>query len=314
MSGLLRAVLLRAAAFLATVVGAAVIVQLLLWAAPGDPIDLLPNGDELRPVLEVEWGLDLPVPLRIARWLGHAARGDLGTSLSVRPGASVLELLGGSVGSSALLLLGAMVAGMGGGLALAALTARGRGLARAVVQVLSVPPVFLMAYLAVVGINATVWALVQAGHIAPPSWFALPAEPSAVRTALAVCVLAFGSGALGEIHVACEQELQRLRQAPFVTAARARGAPVAGLLFRNLAPSLLSLAAARLPLLLGGLVVLERVLLLDGAGSLLWQACTQRDAPLAMGIAVCAASLVAAGGLLADLLRLWIDPRLRRPA
>ncbi|MEM6928466.1 MAG: hypothetical protein AAF602_16140, partial [Myxococcota bacterium] len=58
------AVLRRALQFVATLGGAMAFVLVLLVTAPGDPVDLIPNGAELRPQLEAEWGLDKPAPVR----------------------------------------------------------------------------------------------------------------------------------------------------------------------------------------------------------------------------------------------------------
>ncbi|RME25557.1 MAG: hypothetical protein D6798_08695, partial [Deltaproteobacteria bacterium] len=182
MRGAAGAVLGAAVWFVAVLVGAVVLVQLLLWAAPGDPIDLLPNGAELRPQLEVEWGLDQPLPVRIGRYLVDAAHGDLGESLAVRPGAEVRGLVLTAAARSVTLLGPALVGGMLLGVALAVGTRGRHPVVRGAIQLLTVPPVFLLAYLAIVGLNELTWALVQAGRIARPAWFALPDQDSPVRT------------------------------------------------------------------------------------------------------------------------------------
>ncbi len=297
--------------FISVLVGAVVLVQLLLWAAPGDPIDLLPNGAELRPRLEAEWGLDKPVPVRVLTYLGRAAGGDLGTSLTVRPGAEVRDLVTAAVGRSAKLLIPALAVGLLLAIGLALVTRGRRPLLRGAVQLVTVAPIFLLAYLLVVGVNDLTWDLLQAGRIDRPDWFALPDQDSWVRTLLAVLVLGLGSGSLGELHVATETELVRLLRSPFVAATRARGGSVPRIVGRNLLPGLLAVAGRRVPFLVGGLIVIEKVLLLNGAGALLWDACLQRDHPLAMGLALAAALAVGATQLAVDLLRLALDPRLR---
>lgn len=308
----LRAALLRALWFLATLAGAVLLVQILLHAAPGDPIDLLPNGAELRPRLEVEWGLDRPIGERVLRYLTAAAAGDLGTSLVVRPGTPVRELVGAAAWRSAGTLGPALLLGVGLSTALALWTRGRRPVARLVLQLATTAPVFLLAYLLVLGLNEATWALVQAGRLDRPDWFALPDQPSAVRDALAISVLALGSGALGETHAALEEAVERILRSPFVTAARARGGGVAAVVLRNLVPPLLAVVAQRVAPLLGGLVIAEKVLLMNGAGALLWQACLQRDHPLAMGLGLAGALVVAGAQLLTDLTRLALDPRLRR--
>lgn len=298
--------------FVATLVGAVVVAQSLVSLAPGDAIDLLPNAEEVRATLAAEWGLDAPLPVRLLRTLGGLATGDLGVSLAYQPGRPVAELVADAGSRSLGLLLPALALGMGLAVALGAWSARrpGRALTRAV-QAVSVLPAFLAAFLLVTGLNALTWSLIQAGHIERPEWFALPDQAGPVRTTLAVVVLAVASGSLAEQHAACETEFGRLVNAPFVEAARARGAPVWPHLLVNALPPLLDLAASRGAGLLGGLVVVEKVLLFNGAGALLWEACLKRDFPVAVGVTLAAAAVVAALRLGADLLRIAVDPRLR---
>ena len=80
---------------------------------------------------------------------------------------------------------------------------------------------------------------------------------------------------------------------------------------RNLMPELVHLAASRIVLLIGGLVILERIFNLNGAGTLIWRACVERDYPLALGLVLGAAVLVCLARLLADIFRLIWDPRLK---
>ena len=310
-TGLMRALAWRGLAFSATLIGAACLIQVLLAAAPGDPIDLLPNAAELRPVLAAEWGLDQPLGTRI--WLGVARllRGDLGVSLSVRPGVPVAELVGAAALRSMQLLVPALLGAMGAALLLAWWTAGRRSAVRQVVQLISVAPVFLLAYLSVMAFNEAAWHLMAAGRIARPGWFALPDQASLLRGALAATVLGLGSGSLAELHAACEDELVRLRSSDFVEAAVARGASTTPHLLWNLVGPLTHLASRRATFLVGGLVIVEKVLLLQGAGALFWDASLGRDYPLAAGLGLAAALVVCTVNLGGDALRLIIDPRAR---
>jgi peptide/nickel transport system permease protein len=297
--------------FLLTMAGAVLAIQLLLWASPGDPVDLVPNGEEIRVQLEVEWGLDEPLPQRYLRFLGRASRGDLGTSLTYRPGATVTELVLPAAGRSLRLLIPALVLAMLMGSGLGFLTAGRSSLLRRFAQVVSVAPVFLLAFLSVHLLNELAFHGMEAGWFGRPSWFALPDTDSALKTTLAIAVLAVGSGALAEVHAAAEDELVRLRNAPFIDAAIARGAPVWKHLLWNLLPPLATIAYGRAAFFVGGLVIVEKVLHLNGAGSMLWQACRLRDYPVALGITVLAAGAVCGARLLGDLVRISVDPRLR---
>lgn len=312
-----RAALWRVLWFGALLLGAVALVEGLLASAPGDAADVVAAGDgTLHPALVRAWGLDAPLPLRVVRRLGEVLSGDLGESLTVQPGVPVAALVAGAVARSAPLVLLSLLLSVGLGGVTAALTVSPRvpwagALLRRLVQAASVAPVFLLAWGLVSLLNEATFALMSAGYLARPAWFALPSVAHPLRTAVAVAVLAVGSGTLSETHAEIEESLRQLLGSDFLAAARARGAPLRGHLWANLLAPLAALAASRLAFLVGGLVVVERVLLLNGAGTLLWEAALQRDHPLAAGLAFAAAAAVCGARLLGDLARLAADPRLR---
>ncbi len=310
----MRLLALRFGVFAITLLGAVGAVFLLLWSAPGDPIDLLPNADELRPVLEVEWRLDEPLPLRFGAYVGGALQGDLGISLAYRPGMPVTEVIAGPALRSLGWLVAALLLTLAWGTTLAWWTAGRSSVERKVLQAISILPVFLLAHLAVHLINGATHWLIEAERIARPAWFALPGEASPFRSLLAVVVLAVGSGALAEVRAEVESALGDMRRSGWATAVRARGGRLAPHLLRNLIGPLTTIASNRAAFFVGGLVILEKVLLLNGVGSILWQAAVLRDYPLALGITVVLAAVVCASRLLGDTLRLAVDPRLRTGA
>ncbi len=288
-----------------------VAVQLLLVLAPGDAIDLLPNAAEVRPLLEAEWHLDASPPVQIALYLLDLIQGDLRTSLVYRPGMPVREVIAGPAVRSLGILATATVLAVGVGVGLAALTGGRRHAVRPLVWGISIVPVFLLARLSIAGLNAGAWSLVQAGRIDRPGWFALPLEDHPLRWALAVTLLAVGSGALAELHAEAEGLLQQIRASGYVEAARARGAPVWPHVLRNLIPPLTTLVTSRVAFLVGGLVILERMLNLNGLGAILWRAALDRDVPLVLGITLVTAAVVALTRLMGDALRTTLDPRRR---
>ncbi len=302
----------HALAFVATVAGASAFVLLLLEAAPGDPIDLLPNGEDVRSVLEQEWGLDQPLVWRWLQFLARACTGDLGTSLAYRPGAPVLDVIAGPALRSSAYFFSAMALCMGVGTALGTLTAGRARWLNPFVSVLSLPPLFLLAHLCVNALNGLAWRAIQAGAIERPDWFALPDQASLLRTSLAIALLAVGSGALSDVHGQVEEVLTDVRSSAYVDHARARGKPVLPHILANLVAPLAGIATSRAAFFAGGLVVLEKVLLLNGVGAILWQAAQLRDYNVALGVTLLMATLVAGVRLIGDVVRTIADPRLRR--
>lgn len=310
---LIPALLRHGAWFLATLVGAVVLVQSLLLLAPGDAIDNLPNAEEVRPILAREWHLDDPAVVQLGRYLLDVLQGDLRTSLVYRPGMPVVEVIAGPTWTSLGILAASVLLSVLAGVSLAAWTSGRRSLARPVVWAVSIVPVFLLARVGVAGLNAAAWSLMEQGLIPRPGWFALPLEDHPFRLALAITLLAVGSGALAEVHAEAESLFRRIRASGYVDAARARGAPTWPHVLRNLLPPLTTIVASRVAFFVGGLVILEKILLLNGVGAILWRASLERDYPLVLGITLVTAALVSLTRLLADVVRTSVDPRRRTP-
>lgn len=294
---------------LAVVLGATVAVQLLLYLAPGDPISNLPDGESLRPVLAPRWGLDQPLPVRLGHTLARLASGDLGTSYAVRPGASVWEVLAVPAPASLARVVAATVLATVSALGLAVLRGSWPRLA-AVGAATSLVPLFAAIHLSVLGANALAAFGLEAGWWTRPGWFALPIEPTWHREVLGVCLLAWASGMLDAMGREAHAALAEVSASPYVEATVLRGEPALATVVRNLVPVTLLMAARRVVVLLGGVVVLEKVLLLPGAGAVLWEAALLRDHELAMGIGVLCGVVVVSVRLGADLLAAAWDTRL----
>lgn len=303
----------RALTFLGTVVGATVFVHVLLALVPGDAIDTLPNGDVLRPLLAAEWGLDQPLGKRILSAILRAFSGDLGTSLTTRPGAPVANLILAAAPASIALVSAATLAALAAAIATVGASQRFAGLLPAI-SFLTAIPTALAALLVINGINALTFDLIESGSITRPDWFALPAQDSPLRTALAVVLLACCSSQLGNLAGRAENARSALTTAGFVTAERARGGPVGPLLARHLAVPVLRATSAGVPAMLSGLIVIERSFGLGGCGALFWTAVRERDWPLAAALAASAALLVAGIRLCVDIFAVLWDPRERQDA
>ncbi|MEZ4238140.1 MAG: ABC transporter permease subunit [Myxococcota bacterium] len=309
-----RLVALRLLGALGTVAGATALLLALLFLAPGDPIDTIPNGEALRPQLTEQFGLDRPPAVRWAVRLGRALVFDLGTSYVYRPGAPVAEVVARPAVRTVGLVAAACALAVGLGGLLAGITAGRRSALRPLVQAGSLVATFVLADVLVSGINDATWWALQAGWIERPAWFALPDQASLVRSALAVAILAGGSGTLAEVHAELEDALVRIRSSPWVDAARARGRVPWGAVLRAMVPAIASTLSDRAALLVGGALVVEHVLLMRGVGDILWQAARLRDYDLALAIALLSAVLVAGTRLLAEAATLLVDPRLRGAA
>ena len=118
----------RIALFLATLLIASLVVFAVMQILPGDAAETMlgPTATpEAVAALSHKLGLDLPAPIRYARWIGGALHGDLG--LSYAYGSPIGPLIASSLAVSAPLALMAMALAAAIGLAAGVYAADRRG-------------------------------------------------------------------------------------------------------------------------------------------------------------------------------------------
>ncbi|HUB45949.1 MAG TPA: ABC transporter permease [Acetobacteraceae bacterium] len=100
----------------------------------------------------------------------------------------------------------------------------------------------------------------------------------------------------------------------YVTTARAKGIGSRRVLIRHVVRNglipVVTLVAVQLPIVFGGTIVTEQIFRVPGIGSLLISSILAGDTPVVMGVTFVYACLVVALNLLADLLYVWLDPRI----
>jgi len=106
-----------------------------------------------------------------------------------------------------------------------------------------------------------------------------------------------------------------LRQ-DYVQTARAKGLSERVVLLRhalrNALLPVVTILGLTIPGLIGGSVISETIFAIPGMGRLFFTSVLMRDYPVVMGITLIGAVLTLFGNLLADLLYVAVDPRLRR--
>lgn len=301
---------------------AAVLVAafLLIHLAPGDPLLLL-AGDSGTPEyytdMRIRYGLDRPLSEQFVRYVKNILQGECGYSFSYhRPVVSVVaERL------PATLLLGgvALVLGILGGLLLGLVSSFRPGSwldagVRVWTAAVYALPVFWLGQLLILefalrlalfpvaGMTSARSAPVRGQSVADLLWhLALPAATLSLSlTALTA-------------RVARATLLDALSQ-PWATAVRSRGVSRVGLLLRHALPNALvpvvMISGHQAGMILSGAALTEVVFAWPGLGRLLLDASLNRDAPLALAIFLCGAVTVVIANLAADVLCLFIDPRI----
>lgn len=306
---------LRILALIGVMLGMSLLVFCLLYLAPGSAIDVLlgsrPRDPALVASLTQQYGLNDPFWVQYLRWLGKAVRLDFGDSIANQ--APVTTVIGRGLAVTVPLGLMAFVFTMVSGVALGVLAAlrKQRLLDRGVVAV------------SIIGISAPAFAtglflLYLFGVVL--GWFPVFGTGTGFGDRLYHLVLP--AVALALTGTAFVVKLTRTAMISalgqdYVVFARARGksrTAVIGEALRNALVPVVTSGGIVLGGLLTGTVVIEVTFSLPGLGQLLVDSVTAKDIPVVQALAVLSGGIIVLANLLADLLYLIVDPRMRSTA
>jgi peptide/nickel transport system permease protein len=291
--------------------GVSVVVFAVLYLAPGDPLNVLLEGQSPRSQLALGAREALGVPQswygRYGAWLVKVLQGNFGNS--IRTGLPVLPELARVGVNTLVLTLGSLLLTLLIAVPIAVHAAvngdtAGNTAATVAAYIVSAVPVFWFGYIVVyVFINKFGMFPLLSGTAArqPHAWlyFLVP-----------IFVLGTASGTLAELIRHLREELSRVLAEDYIRTARAKGAPVWRHAFKEgfLIP-VTEIMSAKIPFLLGGAVIVEQVFNWPGMGRMAWQAAQDRDFPVIMGIALVAAAFVRTGNLLQRVVFTMVNPR-----
>ncbi|MDD9822478.1 MAG: ABC transporter permease [Gammaproteobacteria bacterium] len=286
-------------------------------------VELLP-GDACTAYLEreaqgkllancrAELGLDRPALTRYWDWVSNAVRGDFGATITGREriGALVKERL-----LNTLLLTGcAMLAGIPLALLLGIVCALWRD--RAVDLLFSSLAIFAMTIPEF--ISATLLILVFSvwlGWI--PGIVLTPADAPLVEffPAILLPIAALAMVMTAHILRTVRSSVIETMASDYAQMAILKGVPYWRMVFRHILPSALlptiNVVALTIAWLLGGVVVIETVFNFPGLGRMMIDSIADRDLPMTQTIALIIALVYVGVNLLADVLTMLVNPRLR---
>ena len=282
---------------------------------PGDPA-LVMAGEEGSPeVIEQirkQYRLDQPLPMQYLHWIGNVLQGDLGESMRIKQPVSQLiaEKLPVTLQLATMAMVFALLIGIPAGIVSA--VRKGTvwdGLANVVALAgLSTPNFWL-------GIMMIFAFSVGLGWL-PASGFVSPFEnlgQSLATTVMPAFVLGSGIAAVLMRHMRSSM-LQAL-DADYVRTARAKGLlghqVVLGHALRNALTPVITLGALEFGTLLSGAVLTEQVFSIPGFGKLIVDAVFNRDYAVVQGVVLVTATVYILLNLLADVLYVLANPRLR---
>lgn len=301
---------------------------ILLWAAsvlifvgttilPGDVAQAI-LGQSATPVslanLREELGLNEPALTRYLDWMGGVLRGDLGTALT--NGEDIATAMGRRLGNT--LLLAGVAAAIAVPLALllgiVAVRFRNRWPDRAISTVtlaaISVPE-FLLGYL-VIYVLAVQWRVF-------PSLAAVYDGMGWAETlnAIALPVIVLVLAVLGHMMRMTRAAILNVMQAPYIETAELKGlrpiAVIARHAFPNAVAPVVNVVTINLAFLVVGVVVVEVVFVYPGMGQYLVDHVSKRDVPVVQASGLVFAAVYIGLNLVADVVSILANPRLRHP-
>ncbi len=253
--------------------------------------------------LRHEYGLDRPLPVQYAAWLGRVLTGDLGRSFYFGEPVTTLlrERLPVTLTLGLMALLIALVVAIPAGM-LAALRRDTwvDHLLQAIALGGQAMPTFWLGFLLIILFGVQLrWLPISGGNTL--LHFVLPS-----LTLAAFVLPAFMRITRGEMIAALG--------ADYVRTARALGHRPRTVLFshalRNAILPVVSVGAVQAGFMLGGSIVVETVFALQGTGYLAWEAIAQNDYPVVQAVVLTMSAIFVLTTLIADVLNAALDPRI----
>jgi len=300
---------------LPTVFLVSVLIFSLQQLLPGDPA-LVMAGEEKDPqVIEQirkQYHLDEPLPMQYGRWMAGVLQGDLGESMRIKQPVAqlVAEKLPVTLQLATMAMLIALLIGIPAGILSAVKKGSAWDVGANVFALwgLSTPNFWL-------GIMLIFLFSVKLGWL-PASGFVSPREDlmqSLATTIMPAFVLGNAIAAVLMRHT--RSAMLQSMNADYVRTARAKGlyepAVVLRHALRNALTPVITLGALEFGTLLSGAVLTEQVFSIPGFGKLIVDAVFNRDYAVVQGVVLVTATVYILLNLLADVLYVMVNPRLR---
>ena len=307
-----RFLLFRPLQLLPVLLGISLITFMMVRAIPGDPARIL-LGVRSTPAalarIRAQFGLDEPLWVQYGFFLRNLLQGELGKSIVYR--VDTLKLIGSRLEPTLWLVLGSVLLAIALTVPLAAIAARQRGrLADRLIRLFTTAGLGCPAFW--LGIMLILLFSIVLG------WFPVSGYGSdfldQLRHMVLPCLtvaLALSAVLIRNLRASLLMEMN----SDYVVAARARGQRERRIFWRHVLPNSLvptiNLLAVNIGWLIGSTVVIESVFAIPGLGQLLVKAIFSRDYMVVQGVVMVFALATVAVSLLADILTVALDPRIK---
>ncbi|WPZ32704.1 ABC transporter permease [Thalassobaculum sp. OXR-137] len=295
----------------------------MIHLAPGDPVETLVgemggSTPELIAQLRQSMGLDRPLYVQIALYVGNVLQGDFGHSYYYDQ--PVLDLILARIGPTLLLVVTALFSATVIGTLLGVFSAQRRSSWLShLVTVLSLAgfsaPVFWVGIMLILLLSVAVPIFPIAGMSD-----ALGSESTLGYVLDVARHLVLPALTLGLIYLAFYSRLSRASMlevlgSDYVRTARAKGLPRRLVIYkhalRNAILPVVTFAGLQFGQVISGAVLVETVFAWPGLGTLAFDSILRRDTPTLLGILFFSALMVVVMNLATDLVYRRIDPRIK---
>lgn len=290
--------------------GIATIIFVLMFLVPGDPARLLmgQHGDErVLESIRHEMGLDKPVYIQYARYIGKLVKGDLG--MSYRQKRPVSTIIRERFPATAKLAMASMVIGIIIGISAGIVAAIHRNrFWDWLVMILSLTgismPVFWLGMMLILLFASGLGWLPVGGY-----------GKSGDLRHLILPAFTLSTISIGYISRMMRSSMLEVISKDYIRTARAKGLSERAVILRHALKNafipVITVIGLNFAALLGGAVATETVFAWPGLGRAAVDAIRVRDLPVVEGCVIFLAFIFVLVNLLVDLSYAWFDPRIR---
>lgn len=291
---------------------------------PGDPLTTI-YGDsllDLNPLLKERiistYGLDLPLVKQFLLYLKGLARGDLGYSMYFQQ--PVVEVIAGGLTWTLLLSGTALVISTVAGTLLGIESARrrgslGDGFLLLLVMFFNAMPVFFIGLLLVLLAGVKLSLLPISGSSSHHLQLTGVSMWLDIMKHLALPALTLALTLVPRNYLLMRNSMVTVLGKPYVMTAEGKGLSVRAVAYRHAARNALLPVVIRLGMTFGlmitSCILVEKVFAYPGLGHLFTLALYKHDYPLVQGILLVLTIMVLAGNLVADIVAIKLDPRVK---
>ncbi|WP_343327840.1 ABC transporter permease [Lentibacillus saliphilus] len=301
--------------FLMTFILVSVIIFFVFQMLPGNPAHIILGLDadeqQIRN-LEIELGLDRPLPERYFDWVTGIFQGDMGESLRYQlPVADIIQdRLPVTLSLTVLSLLLTVVIGLPLGLYIAQKDGKWTSIVLSILTQLGISiPSFWFGFMLILLFGVVLSLFPTYGYV-PWSESFFGALKSFFLPSLAIAI----SNIAVVIRYLRNTILDQAKM-DYVRTAQCKGlsekAIMYGHILRNGLIPILTILGLTIADTLGGSIIIENVFALPGLGNLLIQSITSRDFPLVQTMILYLSIIVVTINFIVDLLYRLVDPRIR---